>query len=85
MGNKPTNCEFCTIIEEKKELIYEDEKFVLFHDINPEAKFHLQAVPKIHIKNINHLSKNQIQLLQHMKQKSTEYIRKTYGESVEIQ
>ncbi len=84
MGNKLIKCIFCEIIKEKKEIIYEDDIFVLFHDIKPEAQVHIQAVPKIHIKNINSLNKGHIQLLHHMKEKSTEYIKILYGDTVEI-
>lgn len=84
MGNKTNNCKFCSIIQDKMELIYEDDIIVLFHDIKPEAKIHIQSVPKIHIDNINHLTKNDIKLLKHMKEKSAEFIKKIYGESAEI-
>ncbi len=48
-------CIFCKIInkEIKSEIVYEDEKFVVFKDINPKAPIHLLLVPKQHISSIN--------------------------------
>ncbi|MCX6760527.1 MAG: histidine triad nucleotide-binding protein [Candidatus Nealsonbacteria bacterium] len=54
---KEMNCIFCQIA--KKELpatiIYEDESFVAFKDINPIAPIHYLIIPKKHITSINHL------------------------------
>ena len=48
-------CIFCKIIsgEIKTDFIFEDKKFVVFKDINPQAKVHLLLVPKEHIGSIN--------------------------------
>lgn len=44
-------CVFCKIIkgEISAEVIYEDDKSVVFKDIKPQAPVHLLVVPKIHI------------------------------------
>ncbi len=44
------NCVFCKIIsgEIKSNIVYEDEDFVIFPDLNPKAKLHYLAVPKKH-------------------------------------
>ncbi len=48
------NCIFCKIV--KKELpaniVYEDEKFLAFLDINPVNKGHTLIIPKKHKKNL---------------------------------
>ncbi len=48
------NCIFCKIV--KKELpaniVYEDEKFLAFLDINPVNKGHTLVIPKKHKKNL---------------------------------
>ena len=51
------NCLFCKIAkgEVPAEIIYEDEKFLVFKDIHPKAPLHLLVVPKKHIPSINHL------------------------------
>lgn len=38
------------------EILYQDDDFVVFRDINPKARVHLLVVPKHHIESINHLS-----------------------------
>src|SRR3989344_5243544 len=50
-------CIFCKIIRKElpSKIEYEDEKFVVFHDINPKAPLHLLLVPKKHIESVDHL------------------------------
>ena len=52
------SCIFCDIATGKKEgeLVYEDDNFVAFNDINPKAKIHLLIIPKKHIESVNHLT-----------------------------
>lgn len=94
MGNSNTNlidghsnnCVFCRIILTNVEtLLYEDELFVIFADIKPQAYVHLQAVPKLHIKNINYLSHENLSLIQHMKQKTKEYFKQNYDNFTELE
>ena len=33
-------------------IVYEDEEFLAFHDINPAAKVHVLVIPKKEIKNL---------------------------------
>lgn len=51
-------CIFCKIINKQlpSKLIYEDEEFVAFDDINPKAPVHVLVVPKKHIESINGLT-----------------------------
>jgi histidine triad (HIT) family protein len=44
-------CIFCKIIkgEIPNKTILEDENFLAFEDINPQAKIHILIIPKIHI------------------------------------
>lgn len=44
------NCVFCSIIkrEIKTDILYEDADFIIIKDINPMAKIHLLAIPKVH-------------------------------------
>jgi histidine triad (HIT) family protein len=48
------SCIFCKIV--KKEIpttiIYEDDKFIAFNDINPIDRIHFLIIPKIHIINL---------------------------------
>jgi len=51
------DCIFCKIIN--KEIpcnkVYEDDAFIVFHDIHPKAKVHVLVVPKTHIVSLNEL------------------------------
>ena len=35
------------------DIVYEDDDFLAFHDINPAAKVHVLVIPKKEIKNLN--------------------------------
>ncbi len=61
-------CIFCKIInkEIKSEFVYEDENFVVFKDINPQAPIHLLIVPKKHIVNINDVDENNVEILKNV-------------------
>lgn len=58
------SCIFCKIADGRMkpgespedDLVYEDERIVAFHDINPGADEHLLVVPKEHVKNCWYLS-----------------------------
>lgn len=58
-------CIFCKIIcgEVKTDFIFEDDKFVVFKDINPQAPVHLLLVPKKHIQSINDVSEKEEKFL----------------------
>ena len=57
-----TDCIFCKIAngEFGTEFIYEDEKTVVFKDINPKAPIHLLVVPKVHVENFNELEDREL-------------------------
>ena len=52
-----TDCVFCKIInkEVSAEIAYEDERIIVFEDIEPKFPVHLLIVPKKHIYSINNL------------------------------
>lgn len=52
------DCLFCKIIEKKipSKPVYEDDKLLAFHDINPKAPTHILIIPKKHIATIDELS-----------------------------
>ncbi len=45
------DCIFCMIAEGKipSNKVYEDEKIMAFHDLNPQAPVHILVIPKSHI------------------------------------
>lgn len=52
------DCLFCKIVNREipSEFLYEDDSFIVFKDINPQAPVHLLIVPKKHIRSINDLA-----------------------------
>lgn len=50
-------CIFCKIAnkETSSDIIYEDDKFVVFKNIRPSAPIHLLIVPRKHILSVQHL------------------------------
>lgn len=50
-------CLFCRIARKEIEstIVHEDEKFLVFKDINPKASFHVLIIPKKHIESIDHV------------------------------
>lgn len=52
------DCIFCKIANGQipSSKVYEDEKILAFHDINPEAKIHVLVVPKTHIDSANDIT-----------------------------
>ena len=52
------DCLFCKIIagEIPSKKVYEDEKILAFHDINPAAPVHFLIVPKVHIDSLDNIN-----------------------------
>ena len=48
------DCLFCKMIEKKipAKIEFENQDFLAFHDINPQAPVHLLVIPKKHIEKI---------------------------------
>lgn len=63
-----TDCVFCKIIsgEIPSEILFRDEKIVVFRDIHPKAKVHLLIVPIEHIESLLHTTPVHAELLSHM-------------------
>ena len=54
------DCIFCKIIkgEIPSHFVYQDEDFVIFPDINPQAALHYLAVPKHHFPLLNQMKED---------------------------
>jgi histidine triad (HIT) family protein len=52
------DCLFCRIVQKEipASLVYEDDRLVVFNDINPQAPLHALVIPKRHIASLNELS-----------------------------
>lgn len=68
------NCVFCKIIkgEIPSSKVYEDEKMLVFRDIEPKAKIHLLAVPKVHFKLLSEMDEERADILKYMLEKIPE-------------
>lgn len=62
------NCIFCKIINREipSEFLYEDEKVVVFKDINPQAPIHLLIVPKEHIESAMDINDHNKHIIGHI-------------------
>lgn len=62
------DCLFCKItngeIPSKK--VYEDEKILAFHDVNPEAPVHVLIIPKEHISCANDINEDNSTIIAHI-------------------
>lgn len=65
------NCVFCRIVrgEIPSAKVYEDEKMLVFKDIEPKAKVHLLAVAKDHFKLLSDMNGEQSETLKYMLEK----------------
>ncbi|MGL4654446.1 MAG: histidine triad nucleotide-binding protein [Sarcina sp.] len=63
-----SDCIFCKLaageIPSKK--IYEDDKVLAFHDIQPEAPVHFLVIPKEHIQSVNEVNEKNSAVIAHI-------------------
>lgn len=59
------NCLFCKIAEGSipSNKVYEDDRFLVFHDIEPAAPTHVLIIPKKHIATMNDLEQEDVALV----------------------
>lgn len=74
------DCIFCKICQHqlKSDIVHEDEKIIVFKDINPKAATHLLVVPKKHIVSLSAVQGEDWQVLLEVI-KTAERIAKEYG------
>jgi histidine triad (HIT) family protein len=53
-------CLFCKIIDGDipNKTVLENDNFLAFEDINPQAKIHVLIIPKVHIQSFNEMTPN---------------------------
>lgn len=63
-----SDCLFCNIIEGNipSEIVYEDEKIMVFKDVGPQAPVHVLMIPKKHIASIDELGEEDAELAGYM-------------------
>jgi diadenosine tetraphosphate (Ap4A) HIT family hydrolase len=54
------NCVFCKIVRRElpSDIIYEDDKILAFHDLDPKAPVHALIIPKEHIASMDELGED---------------------------
>ncbi len=59
------NCLFCAIGagDQPANIVYQDERCVAFHDINPQAPKHVLIIPREHMDSLNDATRNDEALL----------------------
>ena len=62
------DCLFCKITEGKipSSKVYEDDKMLVFKDIEPKAEVHLLAIAKDHFKLLSDMDEKQAETLKYM-------------------
>ncbi len=57
-------CIFCKIANKEvpANIVHEDGKFIVFHDIRPKAPFHVLVMPKQHIESLKDLNEDDAEL-----------------------
>lgn len=61
-------CLFCKMASDeiKPDIVYENDRILAFHDINPQAPTHVLVVPKRHITTLNDLQEDDAALVGEM-------------------
>ena len=59
------DCIFCSIIHGKipSDIIYQDDVFIAFRDIHPQAPVHVLIIPRVHIASINDVTEKHTELM----------------------
>lgn len=62
------DCIFCKIVKKQIpcEMLYEDDKVIVFKDISPQAPVHAIIIPKEHIDDLNCLNKESSSIIGHI-------------------
>lgn len=73
-----SECIFCMIADKKipANIVYEDEKILCFHDLEPQAPTHVLIIPKKHIGSMDELLSGDQELMGHMMCKIQEIAKK---------
>lgn len=78
--SQSTDCIFCKIIAGKTEteFLYEDESFVSFKDIRPDAPHHYLVIPKSHTPNVRYLTADHIPVVEKLEEIGREVLKKQF-------
>lgn len=62
------SCIFCRIVNKEipAKVVYEDDRVFAFHDINPQAPYHILVIPKKHLSTLLEISEEDKDLIGHI-------------------
>lgn len=62
------DCIFCKIAAKElpSEIIYEDEKVLVFKDLEPKAPVHVLVIPKNHISSVMEINEENSEIISHI-------------------
>lgn len=62
------DCIFCMIANKEipSNVVYEDDKIIVFHDLEPQAPVHVLIIPKKHIASLDDVQPEDGELLAHI-------------------
>lgn len=78
-----SECLFCRIVSKHipASIVFEDDRLLVFNDINPQAPLHALVIPKRHIASLNDLTPGEDGLVGEMVRRAAAVAReKGYGE-----
>lgn len=78
-----TDCLFCRIVSKHipTTVVFEDDRLLVFNDINPQAPLHALVIPKRHIASLNDLAPGDDRLVGEMVRRAAAVAgEKGYGE-----
>lgn len=72
------DCIFCKIVNKEIDtnILYEDDKILIFNDIEPKAPVHFLAIPKKHIESANDINEENNFLIGHIYKVIAELVKK---------
>ena len=62
------DCIFCMIANKDipSKVVYEDDRIIVFHDLEPQSPVHVLMIPKKHISSLDDLQTEDAELLGHL-------------------
>jgi diadenosine tetraphosphate (Ap4A) HIT family hydrolase len=63
-----SDCIFCSIAKKDipSKAVYEDDRILVFHDVQPQAPVHVLMIPKKHISSLDDLRPEDAELVGHL-------------------
>lgn len=63
-----SDCVFCGIAQHQisSNIVYEDDKLICFHDLDPQAPVHVLVIPKKHISSLDDVKEEDKELMGHI-------------------